>query len=74
VGVKGLIFLDPKNKVLAEVLRQRFDDPRGKDFESQIVADFDGAGFPHPRPTAHPPTPVSHTRALHTIPALQGVW
>ena len=42
-GVKGLVFLDPKNKVLAEVLRKRFEDPHAKDFEQQIVADFDGA-------------------------------
>ncbi len=36
------MFLDPKNKVIAEVLRSRFETPDAKDFEPQIVADFDG--------------------------------
>jgi hypothetical protein len=36
------VFLDPSNHVLSAALRKRFEDPTGKDFEKQIVADFDG--------------------------------
>jgi hypothetical protein len=39
---RGMIFLDPRNKVITEYLTKKFEDVKTKEVNDQRFAEFDG--------------------------------
>lgn len=39
---KGMIFLDPRNKIITEYLTMKFEDPTTKEVNDQKFSEFDG--------------------------------
>lgn len=39
---KGMIFLDPRNKIITEFLEKKFEDPATKEVSDQAFSEFDG--------------------------------